>query len=205
MTPHFQRELEQRRREKLNPPNWDARKRKAQRTEPEKRARNVDPLHALSGLSVWQRNAADRFRIVAEEAHRSIGGSEQIISARGRQPEPLDGRKADEYMRALDHVRAAGETAFNRSRIALRADPWMKPEIVVRVVQRVLVDFESLSAVARVMGVPTTHWAKAPHMRVKEILLIGQDGLVEWDQKHSRGGQWLRVSPPCLARLTRHR
>ncbi len=189
MTPHFQRELDRRRREKLNPPVWDARSRRAQRSEPQKRARNVDPLHAISGISVWQRNAADRFRAVAEEAHRSVGGSEQIVISSARVREPLDGRKADEYVRALEHVRAAGEMAFNRSRVALKADPWLKPEIVKRVVQRVVLDFESLSAVARSMGVPTTHHAKAAHMRVKEILLIGLDGLVKWDQKDWRGSE----------------
>lgn len=76
MTPHFARELEQRRRDLLNPPHWAARRRKREGRKAATSSgipsigvrlnvRRADPLDALA-LTPLQREAADYWRTLAE-------------------------------------------------------------------------------------------------------------------------------------------
>lgn len=66
MTPHFERELEQRRRDLLNPPEWEDRKRR--RKSAPVRPRTLygrDPLTRLT-LTAWQVLGAEAWRAAAE-------------------------------------------------------------------------------------------------------------------------------------------
>ncbi len=73
MTPHFERELEQRRRDRLNPPEWDARARRRQKTGTDARRGRIEQKDPLSrfDLTPDQLAAAYRWRALSRPRSRT--------------------------------------------------------------------------------------------------------------------------------------
>lgn len=89
MTPHFERELEERRRDLLNPPEWKDRKRR--RKSAPARPRTLygrDPLTRLS-LTAWQILGAEAWRTTAETPE--CGAQAGFARARLREIESVAG------------------------------------------------------------------------------------------------------------------